>query len=81
LLNETVQAADTVESHFLEPTREHLFRLVEKTIVQKVMVNFPCLSEGEETAFGSIKLSEVSEKLSSTVYGMIIPEAERLSEK
>ena len=45
------------------------------------MVNFPCLSEGEETAFGSIKLSEVSEKLSSKVYRMIMPEAERLSEK
>ena len=50
-----------MESRFLEPTREHWFRLVEKSIVQKVMVNFPCLIEGEETAFGSIKLSEVSE--------------------
>ena len=70
-----------MESRFLEPTREHWFRLVEKSIVQKVMVNFPCLIEGEKTAFGSIKFLEVSEKLSSTVYGMIMPEAERLSEK
>lgn len=46
-----------------------------------MMVNFPCLIEGRETAFGRFKLSGGSRKLGSAVNRMIMADAEKLSEK